>query len=161
MKLLSLLRHATASPDGADDHSRALDEKGKLEAIAIAARLHASSLTAPGLILTSDARRARDTAHALHTVFHQALLVSEPALYLASSGSILDAVMTVDDRHEHVVIIGHNPGIGELADDLGGHAHPLIANGFAPATLATFECHAACWNEIGSTNLAFKNVMIP
>ncbi len=161
MKLLSLLRHATASPQGADDHSRPLDEQGMAEAIAIAARLHGSGLAAPALILSSDARRTRDTARALHAAFGHALVVSESALYLAPPAAILDALMTVDDRHDHVVIVGHNPGIGQLAYDLGGHAHPLVAGGFAPATLATFECMASAWTDLRPHHLTLKSVLIP
>lgn len=161
MKLLSLLRHATASPEGADDHSRPLDEKGAVEAIAIAARLFASGLMAPSLILSSDARRTRQTADAVHAAFAAAMLVNESALYLASPDTILDAVMTADDRHDHVVIVGHNPGIGQLAFDLGGHAHPHVGNGFAPATLATFECTVESWADVRPSNISFKSVIIP
>lgn len=161
MKLLSLLRHATASVDGADDHSRMLDAAGIAEASTIAARLFASDLFAPSLILTSDARRTRDTAIALHRAFPSALLVAEPTLYLASPDAILDTLMTADDRHDHVVIIGHNPGIGQLAFDLGGHAHPHIGNGFAPATLATFECNIGAWTDARISNITFKSVLIP
>ena len=161
MKLLSLLRHATASPEGMDDHSRPLDEKGSIEAVAIAARLFAGGMAAPDLILSSDARRTRDTASAIHAAFPAAMLVHDPALYLASPDVILDALMTADDRHDHVMIVGHNPGIGQLAFDFGGHAHPHIGNGFAPATLATFECNVTAWSDARASNITFKSVLIP
>lgn len=161
MKLLSLLRHATASPEGADDHSRALDDKGIAEAVAIAASLQGSGLAAPDLILTSDARRTHDTALAVHAVFNHALLINESALYLAPPADILDTLMTIDDRYDHVVIVGHNPGIGQLAYDLGGHAHPHVSNGFAPATLAAFECNVATWADLRPQHLALRSVLIP
>lgn len=161
MKQLSLLRHATASPEGADDHSRPLSPQGMREAVDIALHWQLGGIAAPSLILSSDALRTRETAQAVAHIFSAAMLTFDNTLYLATPDAILDAVMTVDDRHDHIAIVGHNPGMGQLAFDLGGHAHPLIARGFAPATLATFDCVIDAWPDLRPQHITLKNVIAP
>ena len=161
MKLLSLLRHATATADAADDHSRSLSVDGQAEAVDIAAHLAMTDLPAPDLILSSDSRRTHQTAKTLQMFFPEAALDLDHALYLAGSDTLLDIIHAQDDAHTHVVIVAHNPGIGQLAFDLGGGAHPAIARGFAPATLATFACDIHRWADLQAPHAVLKNVIEP
>lgn len=148
MKLLSLLRHATAASHASDDHSRPLSDIGQGEAVDIAEALAASPLPPPDMILSSDSARTHATAITLKLLFPAATLHLDPTLYLASHDALLAAAQLMDDTHRHVMLVAHNPGIGQLAFDLGGGSHPAVACGFAPATLATFECGIATWAEL-------------
>lgn len=161
MKLLSLLRHASATAQGTDDHSRPLSAQGRCEAVDIAAQWQACGLAAPALILSSDALRSRDTAQAVADCFPTAKITLLHELYLAPPDALLEAATAADDAHDHVLIVGHNPAMGQLAYDLGGRAHPLIARGFAPATLATFECSVDAWVDVRARHLALKNAIAP
>lgn len=161
MKLLSLLRHASATAQGTDDHSRPLSAQGRREAVDIATQWQACGLAAPTLILSSDAVRSRDTAQAVADCFPTARMALLHELYLAPPDALLEATMTADDAQDHILIVGHNPAMGQLAYDLGGRAHPLIAHGFAPATLATFECRVDAWVDIHARHLALKDVIAP
>ncbi len=44
----------------------------------------------------------------------------EPGLYLASPTTLLERVRGVASRHAAILVIGHNPGIAELAIGLAG-----------------------------------------
>ena len=44
----------------------------------------------------------------------------EEEIYLASRGQLLVRVQEIDDGQSRVLLIGHNPGIGDLARDLAG-----------------------------------------
>lgn len=113
-KRLVLMRHAKSSWDdlSLDDHARPLNARGRKAARAIGSWLTSLDI-APDMILCSDAVRTQET--------HQRLKVDGPVhmrpdLYLAS----LDRILTVLQGAEGdtVMLIGHNPGIGEFANRL-------------------------------------------
>ncbi len=161
MKLLSLLRHASADMGNGDDRTRPLTAAGLAEAARVARRLHDSGLAAPGLILASDALRTRQTAEALAAAFPQAHIAGDAALYLSSADAFLTLAMAADDQLGHIVMVGHNPGIGQLAFDLGGGVAPTIAQGFAPATLAVFAYSGASWLDLRPAHLRLERVITP
>ena len=120
MKTLLLLRHAKAEahtgPSG--DHARGLSARGQEASGDMGAYLNRHG-PVPDLILCSDARRARETMDGVLVVLDGGPKVEiEPKLYLAESDAILKRLRKVDDRFETVMIIGHNPGLEDLARDL-------------------------------------------
>lgn len=118
---ITLLRHAQAVHDAADDHDRALDADGEREAPRAGRRLRARGLR-PTLIVTSSARRARQTARlvARELGYPMEFLQREDALYLATPGGILAVLERQDDACRDIVVCGHNPGLTELARILTG-----------------------------------------
>ena len=104
-----LWRHADAE-DGADDLARRLTAKGEAQAAAMAKWLR-RHLPAEYVLLASPARRAQQTAAALHRAIR-----TEPALAPgASAKKILKAC------HEHeglVIVVGHQPDLGRTAAHL-------------------------------------------
>ena len=84
----------------------------------------------PELIITSPARRAEQTGEIIvrELSLHPRSAHSEEPLYLGGAQEILKLVRTVGPRVSHLMIIGHNPGISELAhflaprDEMGGLA---------------------------------------
>jgi phosphohistidine phosphatase len=160
MRQLLLLRHAKSSWDDAaqSDHGRALDASGLEAAVAIGGALRALGL-APDLILVSSARRTLQTLEALETPepWDEAPLV-EPmdALYLATAPQLLAVLNKVPETVRSVLVIGHNPGLHDLALTLAG-AHalsaktplgPRLAAGFPTASLAEFTV-APRWADLG------------
>ena len=121
MKQLILLRHAKSSwtePEAAD-HERPLSKRGERDAPLIGGRLGARRAQ-PSLIITSHAKRAIQTAQiiARHLDYPRESLRIEPALYLAAPATVLAVAGEQDDGHASVMIIGHNPGLTELANRL-------------------------------------------
>jgi phosphohistidine phosphatase len=97
----------------------------------------------PTLALVSTATRTRETAtHALENFGPETRF--EDALYHAAPEGIWDA-FTADEDAESVVIVGHNPGIGELVGMLVRQAHDgsrlarEFATHFPTSAFAAFE----------------------
>lgn len=150
MKRVFLLRHAKTQPDAPEgDHERQLTERGHADA-ALMARDIARRGYVPDLILSSTARRTLQTLEIILPAFKptpQARL--EPALYLASSTSILQRMSAVGRETGAVLFIGHNPGMEELALHLAGETDlgARVAEKFPTACFAAFESKSATWTE--------------
>ena len=152
MKTLLLLRHAKSAwnEPGQDDHERALTARGRRAAELVSLYL-AQRGAPPSLVLCSTAQRALETLeplrHRLGVPFE-----TDRTLYLADAETILARVAEVDDRASSVLVVGHNPGLHELALLLSargdGAARARLREGFPTAALAVFELDVAHWHEI-------------
>src|SRR5262249_7988942 len=93
---LYLLRHAKSSWDDADrtDHDRPLAARGRRAADAIARHMREQAI-APALVLSSTARRARETAERIQPALGTATIEYERALYGARAVDLLERVRTV------------------------------------------------------------------
>ena len=115
---LILIRHAKSSWSDpfADDHARPLNKRGRASAKAIGQWM-AQNKYFPQVMLCSDAERTQETASLILPELHvQPELVLRSDLYLAPPQDIAAAIKS---RAEIVVgVIGHNPGIGALANSL-------------------------------------------
>ena len=111
----------------------------------------------PSLALVSTAQRTRDTAeHALAALLSETYF--EDALYHAAPESIWDA-FTASDA-ESVVIVGHNPGIGDLVSMLVHQAHDGsklardLSGHFPTCAFAAFEIKGDIMRAAGSRLIA-------
>lgn len=119
---LLIVRHAQAArepPGGGPDRERPLTDRGEQDARQAGARLHTRGM-APDLVLSSPAARAIGTAEILaeRMRFDAAQIQLELAIYNASRSTLLELLSDTDDAHRHLAIIGHNPGLSELASAL-------------------------------------------
>jgi phosphohistidine phosphatase len=127
MKTLLILRHAKSSwkAPARADHERPLSQRGERDAPRMGALAREHGLI-PDLIISSDAVRARLTAEAVATSARYAGdILLDPQLYLASPADIVAALRTVRERAETVMIIGHNPGLEDLVEQLTGEQQDL------------------------------------
>lgn len=151
MKRLWLLRHASAE-NGAPDLLRRLEPGGEEEARRVGSHW-ADAPHTPELVLCSPAQRARATAEIVTAALApRPLRHVDATLYLASPGSVLRAIATVDASCAALLVVGHNPGLADLASDLAGGggapARELRNVGFPPAALATFELDIDDWADL-------------
>lgn len=120
MKRLLLLRHAKAVPaeGAAADIARPLAERGLRDARRVAERLRQQP--APRAILASPATRTLQTAEVVREVLGlpRDSLVVERSLYLAEPAELLAAIAAQDAGLESLLVVGHNPGLTELAGRL-------------------------------------------
>src|SRR5262245_58948257 len=119
MQRLYLLRHAKSSwkdPDLAD-HDRPLARRGRRASGAIAAYLRERDIE-PELVLCSSARRTRETLERLEPVLGSPAVRIEPELYAAGASALLERLRRVPDAVGSVMLIGHNPGMEDLAIDV-------------------------------------------
>jgi phosphohistidine phosphatase len=153
-KHLILLRHASAE-NGADDRLRALSRVGEAEAARLSGalmRLEERGFR-PEIVLSSPARRARETALRLLAGLPRAPRIEEDeTLYLASPGQLLNRLKALPDREPQVLVVGHNPGLAELVQLLvsGGAADVLVraARGLTPAAFAALRIATARWKDL-------------
>jgi len=121
MKRLLIVRHAKAektAPRGGD-FDRPLAPRGEADAVEMGRRL-ARSKTHPDAIVTSPAERALATARliARELDFPWDELRTAKSVYLACAGSLLELVRELPSGAESAMIVGHNPGVSELAQSL-------------------------------------------
>lgn len=152
MKTLYLMRHAKSSWKDPDlvDHQRPLNKRGKKNAPEMGRRLKKQG-SIPDVIVSSDARRALDTAAAVAAILDLPADAVHPheALYHASPGRILDIIQQFTDQWKQVMVIGHNPAFTELANRFV--ARP-IAN-IPTAGIVELRFDVRAWRRIGSENL--------
>jgi phosphohistidine phosphatase len=158
VKQLFLLRHAKSSWDDAEliDHDRPLAPRGRRAMRLIAEHLAREGVT-PALVLCSSARRARETLERIAPALGDALPVQiERELYAASDGRLLERLRRVEDGVESVMLIGHNPGVEQLALSLAGGGQDLavLSGKYPTGALATLE-FSGRWGNLrpGSADL--------
>jgi phosphohistidine phosphatase len=117
MRRLLLLRHAKAerrTPEGSD-HDRALAGRGRTDARKIGAYLARHGLI-PDRALVSTSARTRETWALVAEAFDKAPPASfEAGIYEASPQAILDTIQKAGGNSATLLVIGHNPGLQELA----------------------------------------------
>jgi phosphohistidine phosphatase len=162
---LFLLRHAKSSWDDPSlaDFQRPLAKRGRRAIALLRDRFHALGF-APDLALVSSAARTRETFDALapwrkppRPEFHE-------SLYHAAPEDMLALLARVDPAAEGVLLVGHNPGLGDLAIRLAGRDNgPLakrLATKFPTGALAAYDI-AGPWAEIGDGAGKLTDFILP
>jgi phosphohistidine phosphatase len=100
-------------------------------------------------ILSSPAARAAQTADHIAAELEYAKTVGwEAGVYLASADMLLELLRRAPEDAEHVVLIGHNPSLEELAAGLCSGASDNSVLTLVTGTLAHFELDITRWSQI-------------
>jgi len=146
VKTLLILRHAKSdwNDSSLDDHDRPLNARGVRDAPRMGEVLRDESLV-PDVIITSDAVRAHTTALAVaEAAGYTRDVVVDARLYLASPGEVFAVLNTVPDATARVVlIVGHNPGLEGVVEQLTGERHDLPT-----AALVQLALPIESWDEL-------------
>ena len=146
MRQLLLMRHAKSAWDDPQlaDHARPLNARGRRAATAMAAAMRDLGLS-PDVVLVSSARRTLQTLEALAPLPDSPIVTPMDDIYLAPWEKLLELLRRVPDTARSVMLIGHNPGLHELALALAGPAAAArggdakrLADGYPTAALAEF-----------------------
>ncbi|WP_439595079.1 SixA phosphatase family protein [Falsiroseomonas sp.] len=169
MRQLLLLRHAKSSWDDPrlSDHARPLNARGRRAAVAMGAAMRDLGL-APDIVLVSSARRTLQTLEALAPLEGPPLVEPMDDLYLAAWPSLLDVLRGVRETARSVLLLGHNPGLHDLAMALAGPAAmaaatPMtrrLADGYPTGTLTEFSI-ALPWNRLEAGGGRLLRVLQP
>ena len=149
---LYLLRHAKSSwaDESVPDLERPLAPRGRRAAQQLAQHLRDHRI-APEVVLCSPALRTRQTLELIQSGLgaHAEVLI-EDDLYGAGEDQLLARLGSVPDHVGSVLLIGHNPGIQDLAVLLvgGGADRDQLRAKFPTAALATIEV-AGGWDKLG------------
>jgi phosphohistidine phosphatase len=150
MNRLILFRHGKAEPysESGEDIDRRLAPRGEREAAAMGENLADLGLT-PDLALVSTAARTRDTWAAAAPAFPAAEVRFDDELYHADSLTVRRLAERAGRDHGTVMVVGHNPGLHELAvrmmveGDAPSSLMSRAARGFPTSTVAVFRIDAA------------------
>ena len=145
MKTLLILRHAKSSwkDSSIDDHDRTLNPRGRRDAPRIGLLLRNEDLL-PELILTSTAQRARETTEAvIESSGFQGELRFWQGFYLAEPTTWIEALSSLPHDFNRVMIVGHNPGLELLLEQLTGCDEP-----FPTAALAQVQLSIEDWGDL-------------
>ena len=156
-KTLIVMRHAKSSWEHAGpDIERPLNKRGRDSAVALGDWLRARDL-APDEILCSAATRTQETAQRLKLAAPVSL---NKALYMAPAESLLK--YTQRATGDTVLILAHNPGIGEFAERLTRIApnHPRFFDYPSGAT-TVFSCDIEEWRELAFDSAAPTDFVVP
>jgi phosphohistidine phosphatase len=124
--VIYLLRHAKSSWDEPEllDHERPLAKRGR-KAVALLREHFRDSGVAPDLVLCSSAGRAIQTLEGVRDGLPPGTRVeTEAGLYAAGSASLLGRLRRLPEEIGSVMLVGHNPGIEDLATELAGDGDP-------------------------------------
>jgi phosphohistidine phosphatase len=152
LKTLYCLRHAKSSwaEPGTDDHDRPLSPRGTRAAELVAVYLKQRG-SAPHFALSSTALRAVETLAPIRRQLGLAF-ATDRGLYLAEPHALCQRIAQVDDREPSLLLIGHNPGMHELAMQLAGRGdralRARLRERFPTAALAVLELDVESWGEV-------------
>lgn len=167
MVTLFLLRHAKSAWDdpALDDHDRPLNKRGRAAAAAMGAWMEGQGIK-PDLVLCSTARRARQTLERVLPHLGAPRVDHETSLYLASSSRLIARLRRVERGVDAVLLVGHEPGIGQAAVALSGSGSApddvaLMRAKFSTGALAWITFETQEWSGIGCGNGQLKKFIYP
>ena len=153
-KRLILLRHAKSAWDNPSiaDFDRPLSNRGRKAAPLVGAYLARRSMI-PGLVLSSSATRAVETLDLASAGWQTKPTVKKlKSLYLAMPREMLRRVQAVGREPDSVMLVGHNPGIADLANWLCAQGkadlRASLARKFPTGAIAVLEFDVEDWGDV-------------
>jgi phosphohistidine phosphatase len=166
MHLLHLLRHAKSAraDEGIDDRLRPLSRAGREDARFVARSLPAA-LGTVDLVLCSTALRTRETAALVLADFALSPAIAfEDALYAAALPDLIRRLRQLDEATRAVLLIGHNPGLHDLALALAAPespGYPALASGKFPTTARASFVIETGWAGLDRARHALRDYVTP
>lgn len=166
-KALLLLRHAKSSWDdsGLADFDRPLAKRGREAAPRVGAEM-ARRGWLPDCALVSPATRTRETWDLAAAELPRPVPVAfDPAIYEAAAGRILAAIRQTPEEIATLLVVGHNPGLEELADllasaDSDKDALARLDQKFPTGALARFTFEGV-WASLGEGDARLEDFVRP
>lgn len=119
MKTLIIVRHGKSSwnQPAISDFDRPLNNRGFRDAPLIAARIHDHGVQQ---IYASPALRAKTTAILIAegAGLSESSIRYEKGIYAAGLAELFGVIMKMDDKYHTCMLVGHNPGVSNLAMEL-------------------------------------------
>jgi phosphohistidine phosphatase len=164
--LVYLLRHAKSSWDEPKllDQERPLAKRGRKAVALLREHFHESGI-APDLVLCSSAVRAIQTLEGVREGLPPGTRVEiEAGLYAAGAASLLGRLRRLPEKVGSVMLVGHNPGIGDLAVELTGGGEPgaraALEAKYPTGGVATLAFERT-WRELGPEGATLEAFAVP
>jgi phosphohistidine phosphatase len=158
MRRLMLLRHAKTESDAPSgrDQDRRLDNRGRHDAAEIGGFIGRNP-PYPSLVLVSHAVRAHQTWEiaweAMKALAPAPQVELTPELYGADLSQLLETIRNASSADpKRLMLVGHNPGMHELAFALAGSgnatARDALADNLPTAGLAILDFDIDDWTDV-------------
>jgi phosphohistidine phosphatase len=154
---LVLVRHAKSSWDDPtlSDHDRPLARRGRKALERMRPHLEHRGVR-PDVVLCSSARRTRETLDGIRGGLggHPRIEI-EDGLYGAGADQIVARLERLDDAIATALVIGHNPGIADLVDQLAATDQAVPTGAIADLSFT------GPWSTLGSTAVSLDDLWRP
>ena len=155
MKRLTLLRHAKSSWDEpvARDFDRPLNARG-IRGADLMGRFARDRDMAFDHLISSPAVRCVETIdHFIESYGHSLETEWDRRIYLAPAGTLVDVINDLPPECEHVLMVGHNPGMEDLIlmlvpDDGSSPLRDEVERKFPTAALAVIDLAVDDWADV-------------
>jgi phosphohistidine phosphatase len=129
------------------DFDRPLNDRGKRDAPRMGKRLKDKHVH-PGLMLSSPAKRALSTCKRIAAALAYPVekIKTDRALYHADEDDILSVVRSVNDKHDVLMIFGHNPGLTDFVNRMSRDNTTVIDN-IPTCGIVAFGFNITSWQE--------------
>lgn len=149
MKTLYVIRHAKSSWDvkTLDDIERPLSERGKRDAPRMGKRLKEKDIH-PDLIMSSPAKRAFSTAKKIAKIlkYPKEAIKVDKKLYHGDEDTMLESLARIKDKHNVVIIFGHNPGLTDFVNSI--MSEELDIDNVPTCGVVAFQFQAERWDQV-------------
>lgn len=165
MLRLMLLRHAKSDrPPGVSDLDRPLNPRGRRAAPLMGAYLAREGLH-PDHVVVSPARRTRETWEPVRVALNASEATFVREIYEAPDSALLAVIRTTPPAAAYLLMIGHNPGLQDLALRLVGSGLPSmrgqLAAGFPTGGLAVIDFGGATWSDLRPGTGRLERFIVP
>ncbi|MET9854542.1 histidine phosphatase family protein [Streptomyces sp. NPDC006450] len=165
---LVLLRHAKSAWPDVADHERPLGPRGLRDAPA-AGRWLRDAGCSPSLVICSTARRTRETwALAAGQLGAEIPVRFDERVYAAEPEDLLEVVSEVPEEVRTLLLVGHNPGLEDLALSLArkavaaaeAEARERLSRKFPTSAIAVLTCPGS-WQELAPGSARLTDFAVP
>ena len=164
MRTVILLRHGKSSWSDSTlaDIDRPLAPRGERASRRIAKYIRRKKIR-PALVLCSPSLRTRQTLEAIESSLGKSYSVElVPQLYAASERELLERLHALPESVNSVMLIGHNPGLQNLALVLASHGDlPQLEAKFPTGVLATLVVHSESWAALSPGDAELVDYVVP
>lgn len=133
---LFIMRHAKSDWNNGliSDFDRPLNKRGMKDAPRMALWLEkwlSTNNLSVDLLISSPALRAKQTSEEIISQLKlpQTAVIYDKRMYLAGTDILQDIISETDDKHKSIMLIGHNPGLENLALELSKDQLPIDSEG--------------------------------
>jgi phosphohistidine phosphatase len=164
-RTIILLRHGKSSWSDSTlaDIDRPIAPRGERASRNLAKYIRRKKIR-PALVLCSPALRARETLEAVEASLGKRCVVEVvPQLYGASEQELLERLQALPEPVSSVMLIGHNPGLQNLALGLAsqGAYLPQLEEKFPTGALATLVVRSTSWSALGRGDAELVDYVVP
>lgn len=163
---LLLVRHAKSAwnEPSIPDHDRELAPRG-VGALPLLRDHLDRAEQRPDLVMCSSSRRTIDTLAGIRPIVSERALVRvEPRIYGASVHTLLELLRDLEDDIACAMLIGHNPGMQDLALLLAGagesDTHAQLLTKFPTAAAVTLSFDRP-WSQLGAGRATIDDLFMP